>query len=322
MSTSDVGKEFRELDESFINFSEASKPLVFHTHDMLIQHGFELPIRVSHAGSTITYSFATVQGDISFSAVFHSADGRPSEVIIQPHRVPSDVENITGRFKAGREGTLAIKFDNAFSWFTPKYLSYSVEMHAPSHAAADTHRCAKSKSMLKTLLEEKPALETELVESLRSSHALRSELVDLEVTMRALALQVEAKNAELKQKLDLAVSAETRLEQFSERRAGLCLRTLNRELLMLVHAYLYADAEAAKGVAMVCKHWLALSRKQPLFQRLFAKFQVVFVLGGPGRRARAARVVSNRCAQGLARAPTAARSSRPSSTRISARGTC
>lgn len=52
---------------------------------------------------------------------------------------------------------------------------------------------------------------------------------------------------------------------------------------MKVLQYLYTDKAAAMNVASVCKYWLSLSRKQPLFTRFFSKkFEVVFVLGGPG----------------------------------------
>lgn len=53
--------------------------------------------------------------------------------------------------------------------------------------------------------------------------------------------------------------------------------------MMHVLQYLYSDKAAAMGTALVCKYWLSLSRKQPLFTRFFQKkFEVVFVLGGPG----------------------------------------
>lgn len=278
----DMTKEFRELDESFINFSENSEPVVFHTNDMLIKTTFELPIPVQFAGSTITYSFSTVQGDISFSADFHSADGRPTDIIIEPHRVPSDIENITGRFKAGREGTLIIKFDNSFSWFTPKYLSYVVEMYQPSLAAADAHRSTKCKHLLKALLDETPVLEAELLTTMKTTYAYRAEIVELETQMRQLQLQLESKSSALAHKMAQTLAIENKLEANKDRKLGLCLRTLTRDVLSQVLQYLFSDKASSANTAMVSKYWLRLAQREPLFTRFFGRYEVVFVLGGPG----------------------------------------
>lgn len=43
-------------------------------------------------------------------------------------RVPSDVEPIMGSFRARREGTLILTFDNSYSWFNPKLLTYKVAL--------------------------------------------------------------------------------------------------------------------------------------------------------------------------------------------------
>lgn len=48
----EVAKEFRELDENFINFSDSNAPLIFKANAMLVQHSFELPIRVTLPGKT------------------------------------------------------------------------------------------------------------------------------------------------------------------------------------------------------------------------------------------------------------------------------
>lgn len=50
-------------------------------------------------------------------------------MVIEPSRVPSDVEPITGTYKATTDGTLILAFDNSFSWLYPKTLSYVVELH-------------------------------------------------------------------------------------------------------------------------------------------------------------------------------------------------
>ena len=221
---SEVAAEIRELDESFINFDERSAPILFRASDMLLQKVFELPIRVTQPGSTILYSFSTVQGDVSFAAYFLSVDSRPPETVIEPHRVPSDVENITGRFKAGREGTLVIKFDNSFSWFTPKYLTYLIELSQPTGTLADNHRCNKSRTLLNMLIEETPKLGSELLQTMKESSSIRSEMLDLEVQMKQLQLQLENKKSALQQSMDRVIYIENRMESNKDRKLALCIR--------------------------------------------------------------------------------------------------
>ena len=44
-------------------------------------------------------------------------------------RVPSDIETIKGKYKAETEGTLYFLFDNSFSWFNSKLLTYSISLY-------------------------------------------------------------------------------------------------------------------------------------------------------------------------------------------------
>ena len=108
------------------------------------------------AGSIVKYQFSTSGGDIQFSSTFRpaapavdsaaaaatttsdnigsSTSGTDAgiEIVHAPARVPSDVEGFTGSYKASRSGALLLTFDNSFSWFTPKLLSYHVALHQPA----------------------------------------------------------------------------------------------------------------------------------------------------------------------------------------------
>ena len=81
------------------------------------------------AGSIVNYSFCTQQGDVDFGITFTpaAADGQaaatdgntnkasmPSkEEVLEEHRVPSDVEPISGVFRSPQEGTITFFWDNA-----------------------------------------------------------------------------------------------------------------------------------------------------------------------------------------------------------------
>ena len=126
---------FQELDAGFTNNLRDSDnlPYLYKTTDLLVHQAFELPIPAT-AGSILKYKFTTEIGDIGFSVTFH-APGRSAETIIEWRRVPSNVEPIMGSMKAGVDGTYIFLFDNTFSWFNPKLLSYAVELHQVSFSS-------------------------------------------------------------------------------------------------------------------------------------------------------------------------------------------
>ena len=74
------------------------------------------------------YEFETDGGDIEFGINFLSNNDNTTEEIISMTRMPSDVEPIRGQFKAPSEGTIIFKWNNEFSWFSSKNLSYMIEM--------------------------------------------------------------------------------------------------------------------------------------------------------------------------------------------------
>lgn len=120
---------FRDLDREFqVNLRHTdAEPYVYRTTDLLVHQTFELPIPMT-AGAVVKYKFTTEIGDISFSTKFYML-GTAADTIIEPSRVPSNVQPIVGSFKASHDGTFIMYFDNTFSWFNPKLLSYIVELH-------------------------------------------------------------------------------------------------------------------------------------------------------------------------------------------------
>ena len=86
------------------------------------------------AGSIVNYSFCTHQGDINFGITFIPSDnedesgGKDTAEVLEEHRVPSDIEPISGVFRSPQEGTMVFYWDNSFSWVTPKKLTYCIEV--------------------------------------------------------------------------------------------------------------------------------------------------------------------------------------------------
>ena len=247
---------FRSLDNVFINFNDTEKnpPLLLKSTDCFVQKFFELPVPVL-AGSTVKYQFSTSGGDISFMTKFWSKGG--SDVIFEPTRVPCDVEAYTGQYKATKDGTLILFFDNSFSWFTPKYLTYNVEIFQPAFTAADNARCLRSKSMLRACVEDTKKSELSLAASREKMNDLNAVIPTMEKRLAILQAELDAKKATLDKAYREAEEMAARIEANLERRDGLCIRVLNKKLLAEVLKYLGPESSAR----VVCKYWKAVTNE-------------------------------------------------------------
>ena len=208
---------FSNLDASFVNFGNEAEnpPLQFKSTDCYVQKSFELPIPML-AGSKVKYFFTTSGGDISFSTKFQSSSG--SEVIFSESRVPSDIEPYTGQFKSPKEGTLVLNFDNSYSWFTAKLLSYSIELFQPAFTVADNNRCLKSKSMLVATVEDTRRAELRLAVSKERMDVLNSEIPSLESKLSILVADLNSKKLNLDKAYSEAEEMSARIEANLEKK--------------------------------------------------------------------------------------------------------
>eukprot|EP01042_Synura_sphagnicola_P032576 gene32576-41895_t len=112
-NTTDIASLFQSLDAPFIRYDKRKvEPITWHAKDFVVlaKHEVKVP---SVAGSTVRYSFSTVNGDISFGLQYMTSNN-VIEVIRETMREPSDVEPIKGSFKADYDGVFIFIFDNSF----------------------------------------------------------------------------------------------------------------------------------------------------------------------------------------------------------------
>lgn len=215
---------FQQLDTGFLNFDDKGQnpPLLFKSTEHELQKEFALPVPML-AGSTVRYQFSTSGGDVLFSTAFSSGGGN-EEPVFAADRVPSDVEPYTGNFKAQREGTLVLRFDNSFSWFTSKLLSYQIELYQPAFTMADSARCMKSRSMLTTTVADTQRAEEAMQASQHALGSLNQEIPLLEQRLAALQTELGDKKERLQRAYIEAEEMSARIEANLDKRNGLCLR--------------------------------------------------------------------------------------------------
>ena len=116
---------FHNLDAPFLRYDkDRVEPIHWKTRDYQVQFHHEVKVPAT-PGSIVKFSFSTSNGDISFALHFVTPTNY-TEVVREATREPSDIEAIKGSYKADYEGVFVFIFDNSYSWFTDKFLSYDI----------------------------------------------------------------------------------------------------------------------------------------------------------------------------------------------------
>jgi hypothetical protein len=213
------------------------------------------------------------------------------EVVTENTRIPADQEIITGSYKAPREGALVLIFDNTYSWFTPKLLTYHAEMCLvrimlvflvicvltsvlqPPLAALDTSRCIQCYNLLQVVVNDTKHAKHSLAGMGLKAADLRNSINKIgtfanacaQSTVHAFAAEsvlatmladLERKQFELASVIDETEGLTEKLKNNKSRIPGLCIRCLDRNLLRLVLSYVGGPRSSASSV---CKYWLKCS---------------------------------------------------------------
>jgi len=135
--TDQVSQYFSNLDAQTASLA---KPQSFKASSIEVTYDLELPISITIPGSRVKYAFGTEGGDISFGlfiqppgAAKNSKNNEEDDTeLLEITRVASDKDPITGTITIPAACTLLFYFDNHYSWFKAKKLSYSVSLLPPS----------------------------------------------------------------------------------------------------------------------------------------------------------------------------------------------
>ncbi|CAN7985264.1 unnamed protein product [Ixodes hexagonus] len=98
----------------------------------------EVPVKVERAGCILRWRFQTGPGhDVDFSVTHRSPEnGKQEQQVLQVTRIRCDLVPETGQLENPEIGTYTFKFDNSFSWFTKKRLSYVLQVTNPEDVPA------------------------------------------------------------------------------------------------------------------------------------------------------------------------------------------
>lgn len=222
----DVKQILSQLDAPFLKFDKTTlnEPIVWKGDNVLlpVQKSFDIGVPAM-AGSTIKYSFSSEIGDVEYSTEF-LVPGHESETIVSKMRVPSDVETIHGSYKAVREGTFVITFDNNFSWFNPKMLTYKISLFQPAFKMADKNRVAQCRRLLQVTAEDTHRAKVTAIKAQEKAKTLSTEIEQLQAHIASLSADIEQKQTMLKSSKDEVQEMSARIKFNLEKKAGLCIR--------------------------------------------------------------------------------------------------
>tara|TARA_A100001015_G_scaffold307656_1_gene403924 strand:- start:1526 stop:2458 length:933 start_codon:yes stop_codon:yes gene_type:complete len=279
---------FREFDGNstitkVVNDSSTSASrdyLTWNGSDVIINYSWTLPVPILLIGSTLSYSFDTKGGDIEFSVGFISAAAAQNastnnnnsntetgesnesiqheeEVLQVMNRVPSDTETVEGKIFCRSEGMIRLTWNNEFSWFLPKWLSYNVQISPPLFRMMNKTRTEWVRSKLIETMEENRIARKKLKEN-RVMVSEESTLISkLRRKLERVRKQHEDYQDSLVGSIDEANILKRTLLFNTQKMKGLTIRCLKKPVLAQVLSFLPVST-----TSLVSKYWNSCSKEK------------------------------------------------------------
>lgn len=117
-----------------------------------------VPIPISIGGSVVEYSVESEDFDIGFGVVAEREEG--VTVVSEPTRVDSHLQSVSGKFLVGSVPcALIFTFDNEYSWFREKKITYQITVKPPTKDNVVLGRKLRARAALKIISEDKKSAE-------------------------------------------------------------------------------------------------------------------------------------------------------------------
>jgi len=176
----------------------------------------QIPIQVTTPGSVVEYVVEVHAYDIQFGITAERDEG--ITVVKESSKVD---DSVTQKFLVGTVPCLIrFQFDNDYSWFREKQVSYKITVTPPSRESLATGRRRRAKSCLKTVVEDLEQAQSRLTNAMQQKQKLKTHIAKLrqELQQQQKALEVaEKEEIWLKERLDLRMEQEKLLQERLQR---------------------------------------------------------------------------------------------------------
>ncbi|KAI2513236.1 hypothetical protein MHU86_1274 [Fragilaria crotonensis] len=165
----------------------------------------EVPIHVTAPGSIVEYSIESKGYDINFSVAAEREEG--ITIVRESARVDAHIAPVTGKFLVGSVPCLLkFTFDNDYSWFREKQISYRVTVSPPSAEVLLAGRRRRAKACQKAIEDDLTSAQQRLDAASAQKASLENDIAKLEKQLaeKTKSLDVVAKEESwLKSRVDL-----------------------------------------------------------------------------------------------------------------------
>lgn len=202
LSREDSGPLLSQVDgPSLLNY--VSSPSVYQAKavPVALRVKVDVPIHVVAGGSIVDYEISTANYDIGFCITAEREEGVTN--VKESSRVDSHLAPVKGKFLVGSVPcALVFSFDNEYSWFRDKSLSYKITVTPPAPENVAKGRRMRAQKALQVVKKDKEEVD-------ESFEKISNERAGLEAEI----LKLEKELAEKKESLDTASKEEASLEK-------------------------------------------------------------------------------------------------------------
>ena len=152
LATEDPEPLLTQVDGPALSTYEATKPSVYQAKavPVALRAKFDVPIHITAGGSVVEYEISTEKYDIGFGVTAEREEGVTN--VRESTRVESHLESVTGKFLVGSVPcTLVFSFDNEYSWFREKRVSYTITVTPPKITNVVKGRRLRAKKALEVV---------------------------------------------------------------------------------------------------------------------------------------------------------------------------
>jgi hypothetical protein len=203
LASDDAEPLLSQVDGPSLANSNGNNPSVYQAKavPVALRAKFDVPIHVTAGGSVVEYEIATDLYDIAFGVTAEREEGVTN--VKESARVDSHAEAVTGKFLVGSVPcALIFSFDNEYSWFREKKVTYRITVTPPCEENVIKGRRLRAKKALEVVTEDNAEME-ERYERATSQRA------ELENEVKKLEKEI----AEKKKSLDVVLTEEKWLEK-------------------------------------------------------------------------------------------------------------
>lgn len=156
---------------------------------------FDVPIHVTAGGSVVEYEISTEEYDIAFGVTAEREEGVTN--VRDSGRVDSHLEAVSGKFLVGSVPcALVFSFDNEYSWFREKKVTYKITVTPPTVDNVVRGRRLRAKKALEVVTKDNDEMKERHGETTEKREGLEVEVKKLEKELEEKRKSLEVLSTE------------------------------------------------------------------------------------------------------------------------------